>query len=328
MSNGVAFGGLPLHHTENLLLSQGVSASLGLLPTQAHLNELSQTSYSGHTTKRPLSPSCDSMEDRTSENDDHSNEASVAILGARNPTSLRNKVIRKRYKKEAAAKRTLTYLLDSLQRDQLLEVIEKVSDENPQLRSRFLEAVPRPTLASVSFAFSNLEKRVHEAFPFYRDGPARDRYSFTRVRPKLLELQESVFQYAEHFISAESEMPSIIFNFLKLASDLGHRLPDWDHGPDNQIKKDYYAKLVQHWNVAIELAATKMETGKLFGRALVTEWATELHRHNQLSNGAFESSIRLFKEKLGWVLGMGPLPQVSHPKAYLTFEPKDRYINV
>lgn len=138
------------------------------------------------------------MEDRTSENDE---QTSATILGARNPTSLRNKVIRKRYRKEAADKRTLTYLLgiefpptasnllDSLQREQLLEVIEKVTEENPQLRLRFLEAVPCPTLGSVSFAFSNLEKRVNSAFPFARDGPARDRYSFTRVKPRLLELQ-------------------------------------------------------------------------------------------------------------------------------------------
>ncbi|KAJ9061834.1 Tethering factor for nuclear proteasome sts1 [Entomophthora muscae] len=315
MSNEVASGGLPLQHAENFLLNQGVSASLGFLPAQPHFGDVTQNA-SGYNNKRSLSPSCDYMEDRTSENDE---QASTALVGVRNPTSLRSKGIRKRYRKETAVKRTLTYLLDSLQREQILEVIEKVTEENPQLRSRFLEAIPRPTLASVSFAFSNLEKRVNEAFPFFRDGPTRDRYSFTRVKPRLLELQESVFQYADHFISAESEMPSVIFSFLKLASELGHRLPDWDHKPDNQIKREYYAKLVQHWNVAIELAAKKMEEGKLFGRALVTEWATELERHNQVSQGAFEDSISLFKNKLGWVLGVGPLPQGSNSKFYLNF---------
>lgn len=114
-------------------------------------------------------------------------------------------------------------------------------------------------------------------------------------------------------------MPSVIFSFLKLASDLGHRLPEWEHEPHNQIKKEFYEKLAQHWNHAIELAAQKMEEGKLFGQSLVTEWATELQRHNQISHGAFESSIALFKNKLGWALGIGPLPQRLSSKSFVNF---------
>jgi len=313
MSHQIVSNAVSLQHNDPTLFHQGLVPSSSLISCQAH--ELVQQITLG---KRPLSPGSDGMEDRQSDVEP-TNEPSVVFTGARAPSTLRNTTIRKRYRREEAAKRSLSYLLDSLQRDQLLEVIDKVTDENPGLRAEFLAAIPRPTLQSVSFAFSNLEKRVYAAFPYSRDGPGRDRYSFTRVKPKLLELKESVFQYADHFVSSESEMPSVIFSFLKLATDLAHRLPDWDHAPNNQFKKDFYAKLIEYWNNAIELAAKKMEEGKLFGQTLVTEWATDLNRHNELADRIFEPTIHLFKLKLGWVLGMGCLPQHSNFKSHLGY---------
>ncbi|KAI9295728.1 Cut8-domain-containing protein [Neoconidiobolus thromboides FSU 785] len=232
------------------------------------------------------------------------------------PAVLRIKGIKKRYRKELVSQKTLTYLLDSLSRDDLLEVVEKVTEANPGLRSDFLAAVPRPTIQSVSFAFSNLEKRVHESFPFNRDGQNRDRYSFTRVRPRLIELRESMIQYADHFFTAEKDMPSMIFNFLRLATDLVHRLPNWDHEADNQFKKECYLKLVEYWNLGIEIASTKMKEGKLFGRALVTDWATDLDRHNSISNGEFVATIYLFQNKLGWVIGIGPMPHSDNFRSF------------
>lgn len=49
MSNGVASGGPPLQYVENFMLNQGVSASLGFLPSQPHFGDLAQSSstYSG-----------------------------------------------------------------------------------------------------------------------------------------------------------------------------------------------------------------------------------------------------------------------------------------
>lgn len=313
MSHQIVSNSVSLQHTDPALFHQGFVPTSNLINYQAH--ELVQQITLG---KRPLSPGSDGMEDRQSD-PEQTNETSIIVSGARAPSTLRNTTIRKRYRREEAAKRSLSYLLDSLQRDQLLEVIDKVTENDPSLRSDFLAAVPRPTLQSVSFAFSNLEKRVYAAFPYSRDGPGRDRYSFTRVKPKLMELKESVFQYADHFVSSESEMPSVIFSFLKLATDLAHRLPDWDHAPNNQFKKEFYAKLIEYWNNTIELAAKKMEEGKLFGQTLVSEWGADLNRHNESADRIFESTIHLFKLKLGWVLGIGALPLYSNFKSHPEF---------
>jgi hypothetical protein len=43
----------------------------------------------------------------------------------------------------------------------------------------------------------------------------------------------------------------------------------------NQIKRDLYAELIGYWNKAIDIASSKLDQGKIYGRQVVTEWAKE-----------------------------------------------------
>lgn len=43
----------------------------------------------------------------------------------------------------------------------------------------------------------------------------------------------------------------------------------------NQIKRDLYSELINYWEKAIDIAASKLDQGKIYGQQVVTEWAKE-----------------------------------------------------
>lgn len=43
----------------------------------------------------------------------------------------------------------------------------------------------------------------------------------------------------------------------------------------NQIKRDLYSELINYWKKAIDIAASKLDQGKIYGQQAVTEWAKE-----------------------------------------------------
>jgi len=197
----------------------------------------------------------------------------------------------------------LSKLLATLDKQQLLALINNIVDAHPNLQSEIASNIPRPTIQSVTTVLNGLEKRVYESFPYTKWGPGKDDYSFNRVKPAIQELRDVILDYAAHFASPD-EFPTTTFSFLHLATNVAHRLPNWENSPHNEIKRDLLAKLADYWKRAIENAASKIGEGKIYGQTIVSEWARNLAQHNHDSNGIFQQAIDVFVNKLGWIIGI------------------------
>jgi len=221
--------------------------------------------------------------------------------------------------REYLAKRTKTgnskqfpmsKLLATLDKPQLLALINNLIDAHPRIQSEIESSIPRPTVQSVTSAIAVLEKKLQDSFPYSKFGPSRDDYSYNRVKPAIVELSEALEDYAAHFASAQ-EFPTTTFSYLHLACTVAHRLPNWDREDNNEIKRHLYIKLCEYWHKVIVDAASKMSQGKIYGQAVVGEWARNLAQHNQESNGAFQPAVEEFKSKLGWIIGIHPPPNAA-----------------
>ncbi|KAI8342437.1 Cut8 six-helix bundle-domain-containing protein [Chlamydoabsidia padenii] len=168
----------------------------------------------------------------------------------------------------------ISKLLATLEKDKLVELINDLVDANPHLQPEIDAHVPAPTTQSVSILISKLEAKLNDSYPPHRPGKNRDDYSFHRVKSSLMDIVNSLIEYADHF-TTENEHPTTIFSYLHSATCTAHRLPTWDNDANNQIKRDLYTELVQRWLKAIDLAAAELDRGKIFGRQVVTEWAKE-----------------------------------------------------
>lgn len=197
----------------------------------------------------------------------------------------------------------LSKLLATLDKPQLLSLINNLIDSHPNLQSEIASNIPRPTIHSVTNVLNSMEKKYQDSFPYTKWGQSKDDYSFNRVKPAIMELKGAILDYAAHFTSTE-EFPTTKFSFLHLATSITQRLPDWDNFLHNEIKRDLYIKLSECWTKTIVDAASKVSEGKLYGQMVVSEWARNLAQHNRESNGMFQQAVNEFIDKLGWIAGI------------------------
>jgi len=211
----------------------------------------------------------------------------------------------------------LSKLLATLDKPQLLSLINNLIDSHPHLQSEIALNIPRPTIHSVTNVLNCMEKKYQDSFPYSKWGQVKDDYSFNRVKPAIMELKGAILDYAAHFTSTE-EFPTTTFSFLHLATSITQRLPDWENHLHNELKRDLYIKLAEYWTKAIVDAASKVSEGKIYGQMVVSEWARNLAQHNRESNGMFQHSINEFIDKLGWIAGIqvGTNPSLTSNHSY------------
>jgi hypothetical protein len=215
----------------------------------------------------------------------------------------RDYVTAKRAKMSNEKEFPLSKLLATLDKPQLLSLINNLIDSHPNLQLEIASNIPRPTIYSVTNVLGSMEKKYQDSFPYTKWGQVKDDYSFNRVKPAIMELKGAILDYAAHFTSTE-EFPTTTFSFLHLATSITQRLPDWDNHLHNEIKRDLYIKLAEHWTKAIVDAASKVSEGKIYGQTVVSEWARNLAQHNRESSGIFQHAINEFIDKLGWIAGI------------------------
>ncbi|KAK9766314.1 Tethering factor for nuclear proteasome sts1 [Basidiobolus ranarum] len=197
-------------------------------------------------------------------------------------------------------------LLEPLEKNQLLSVITQLVDNNPQLQKEILSYIPKPTIQSVSNLLSNLERKLQESFPYSKFGPGRDSYTYNRVQNVLVEIQDTILEYACHFTSSE-EFPTTTFSYLHVATSTIHRLPDWEDAKNQKLKRELYNRIAIYWRKAIGDAASKLGEGRIYGQLVVGEWARNLDLHNTESSGNFADAVEDFKTNLGWIIGIAPV---------------------
>ncbi|CAG8478262.1 9185_t:CDS:2 [Ambispora gerdemannii] len=208
-------------------------------------------------------------------------------------------------------------LLATLDKPQLLTLINNLVDTHPHLQSEIASNIPRPTIQSVTSTLNGLEKRLQESFPYTKWGPKEDDYSFNRVKPAIVEMKNAILDYAAHFTSPE-EFPTTTFTFLHLATSYAQRLPNWGNNLHNELKRDLLTKLADDWKKAINSASSKVSEGKIYGQLVVSEWAKNLAQHNNDTNGNFQEAFDTFVEKFGWIIEIQKTTTSSNSSSHFT----------
>jgi len=217
---------------------------------------------------------------------------------------------------------SLDKVLASLDKPQLLDILQTLLSAHPSLAAPISAMLPRPTLQSVGQILSGLEKRLNDAFPYTKWGRDTGDYSFNRVRPHLLEIRDMVCHYLLFFsipsnypAELEHEYPVTVMTFLHQATSMIHRLPSWENQMHNaEFKQDLYLKLGTKWREAIsEIGRRVRDEGKVFGAGLITEWGKSIQEHAQQTQGqyGFSDALQLYKRELGWLVGVFPDPDIE-----------------
>jgi hypothetical protein len=70
----------------------------------------------------------------------------------------------------------------------LINIINSVLEAHSEVREDIMSYIPLPTISSSVAVLHDMEKKFADSFPYNRNGPGRDDYTFSRVRECLTDL--------------------------------------------------------------------------------------------------------------------------------------------
>lgn len=187
----------------------------------------------------------------------------------------------------------LSRLLESVDTQALRNMLQSMCDRHPELAKEVAELAPRPTVQSALETLRNYENSYRAAFP-YGGSPAGD-YAHNRVRPAMMELLDALSDYTPHFLPPNEGQTAVSLSFLDGATEMVHRLPDWDNPLHNQPKQTAYEEIGKAWILVIQEAAKR-------GAGICLQyggWETKLARHNEHSGGRLDQAVAQMRQTLG-----------------------------
>ena len=197
----------------------------------------------------------------------------------------------------------LPRLLETLDAESLRSVLQSICSRHPQIGTEVEHTAPRPSVPSALNVLKNYESALQSSFPF--GGDRTSDYAYNRVRQQLMALLDALADFTPHFLPPNETQASQSLNFLDGATDIIHRLPNWNSFQNNLHKQNAYEEISGAWALAIREAAKRAGGMQL----QVGGWDQKLVKHNQQAGGKLQGAMNELRANIGW---MGGHPQFQH----------------
>ena len=201
---------------------------------------------------------------------------------------------RKRPRSEAVGRPlALSRLLETLDTDALCGVLKSICDQHPAIATEVEKSAPRPSVASALSVLKTYETKLQESFPF---GNSSSDYAFNRVRQPLMALLEALNDFTPHFLPPNETQVGLSLAFMDGATDIVHRLPNWENFQNTLLKQGAYEEISRAWTLVLREAAKRAAGIQL----QYDGWDKKLAKHNELAGGKLAPVIEELNNILGW----------------------------
>lgn len=188
----------------------------------------------------------------------------------------------------------LPRLLETVDSNTLKAILQTICDRHPELSEEVSSLAPRPTVASALSTLNNYEEAVRAAFPY--GGNSGADYAFNRVKSALNDLLDALSDYTPHFLPPNESQSTTSLTFLDHATNIIHRLPNWDNPVHNHSKNMAYEEITKAWVLVVQEAAKR-------GAGIQLEyggWGSKLAKHVELSEGRMQVALVQMRQALGY----------------------------
>lgn len=202
----------------------------------------------------------------------------------------------------------LPRLLETLEIHSLRDALRKICEHHPSIGAEVVKSTPRPSVSAALNVLKNYEDTLRSSFPF--GGSSASDYAYNRVRQPLMALLEALDDFLPHFLPPNEPQTAQSLGFLDAATEVVHRLPNWESFQNNQHKQNAYDEISSAWAMVLREASKRAG-----GMQLQYEgWDKKLEKHNQQSNGKLQEAMDELRSILGWMGGQAqPRQQTSRP---------------
>ena len=196
----------------------------------------------------------------------------------------------------------LPRLLETLSPDEMRNLLQSICQRHHDIGNEVVTTAPRPSIQSTLEVLSKYESEFQAAFPF--GGSQSSDYAYNRVRVQLLNLLEALKDFTPHFLPPHEQQAATSLAFLDGATDVIHRLPNWDTYQHNRHKEEAYEEMAKAWAMVIREAAKKAGGMQL----LYGGWDQKIAKHNEVSGGKMQEAVNELRGGLGWMGSETPAP--------------------
>ncbi|ORY11099.1 tethering factor for nuclear proteasome STS1 [Clohesyomyces aquaticus] len=194
----------------------------------------------------------------------------------------------------------LPRLLETLSADEMRNLLTSICERHPNIGNEVVNTAPRPSVQSTLETLGRYQSNFQAAFPF--GGRSSSDYAYNRVRQQLIELLDALKDFTPHFLPPNESQPATSLAFLDGATDIIHRLPDWDTYQNNRHKAEAYEEMAKAWAAVIREAAKKAGGIQLqYGN-----WDQKITKHNEESGGRMQEAVNELRGSLGWMGSNAP----------------------
>ena len=197
----------------------------------------------------------------------------------------------------------LPRLLETLDAESLRAVLKAICDHHPSIAAEVEKSAPRPSVSSALAVLRKYETKLAESFPF-GGNPSSD-YAYNRVRQPLMALLDALGDFTPHFLPPNETQSTPCLGFLDGATDMIHRLPNWDSFQNNMSKQNAYDEISRAWMLVLREAAKRAGGIQL----QYDGWDKKLAKHNQQAQGRLQAVINELNSILGWAAGQSSTQQ-------------------
>ena len=199
----------------------------------------------------------------------------------------------------------LPRLLETLDVDSLRGVLRTICEHHPSIGLEVVNAAPRPTVPSALSVLEKYESTLRASFPF--GGSSTSDYAYNRVRQALTALLDALSDFTPHFLPPNETQSTQSLVFLDSATNIIHRLPNWDSFQNSLHKQNAYEEIAKAWTLVIH------EAGKRAGGIQLQYggWDQKLAKHNQQASGKLQEAVNELSTVLGWAAGQ---PHTQQPE--------------
>lgn len=188
----------------------------------------------------------------------------------------------------------LSRKLETVDPSVLINILKTLSDRHPELQDEMAELCPNPTSGTALAKLSEYERNYQEAFPF-GGNPAGD-YAYNRVKPALMQMLDALSDFTTAFLPPAESQASVSLGFLDAATELIHRLPNWDNPMHNMSKQTAYEEITKAWILVLQEAAKRGAGIQIHHGG----WDMKLAKHNEQSGGRMDSAVIQMRNLVGW----------------------------
>ena len=188
----------------------------------------------------------------------------------------------------------LSRLLETLDARSLRTVLQSICERHPEIGTEVVSTAPRPSVSAALDVLHNYEANLQGSFPV---GGTTSDYAYNRVRQALVELLKALDDFTPHFLPPNETQASTSLAFLDGATEVIHRLPNWDNPANNHHKHLAYEEISKAWSLVVREAAKKGGGIQLqYG-----SWDEKVAKHNLQAGGRMQGAADELRTQLGWM---------------------------